>query len=124
MNKLTAKQLLNINAKITNQKPLLFESEKELLDSITRAPYQQDKHLYYIYKTVSAKAAKLGCEIVKKKPFKNENEMTAIIAILTMMEVNGTKLYGYKDDLESLRSYLRSDQVDKVEEWLDSHKVY
>ena len=63
MNKITPKQLHSINIRITKNASPLAESRKETLDLVVGAPYEQNENLYYKYKTLSAKAAKFGCEI-------------------------------------------------------------
>lgn len=123
MNKIAATQLHNINAYISgDQKPL---SGKMLnnLNSVTAAPFQLDDSGYYIYKTLAAKAAKLGCEIVKIKPFETDNEMTAVVAALTMLEINGSMPVQYEDDIDGLYHCFSENNIEQAEQWIKNHVV-
>lgn len=123
MNKIAATQLHNINAYISgNNKPL---SDKLLnrLNNVTAAPFQLDDNFYYIYKTLAAKAAKLGCEIVKVKPFETDNELTAVVAALTMLEINGSMPVHYKNDIDGLFRCLSENNIAQAEQWIKNHVV-
>ena len=74
MNKIAATQLYAINAYITNNMEPLSDRMLNRLNSVSAAPFRQDDSFYYIYKTLAAKAAKLGCKISDKNPFDTANE--------------------------------------------------
>ena len=76
---------------------------------------------YYIYRSLSAKAAKLGCEIIKRKPFKQKNDLTAPVSALTMLKINGVKLTDYQNDIGKLLACFAADDLSGAEKWLESH---
>ncbi|MEE0874795.1 MAG: hypothetical protein UIH27_15180 [Ruminococcus sp.] len=123
MNKIVTRQLYNINVGITANKNPLSEYKWNILKNVAAAPYEQDEHFYYVYKSIAAKAAKLGCELIRKKPFESENELTAVVATLTMLEINGIKLANYRNDIDSLKQYLSDNNVDEAEKWINRHIV-
>lgn len=123
MNKIVARQLQGINAQITGAEPQLSEEQWNALEEVAAAPFELNESLYYIHKTIFAKAAKLGCEIVRRKPFESENELTALVSSLTMLEINGVRLASYKQDLDGLRECFDSNNIAGAEQWLEQHRA-
>ena len=123
MNKLTAKQLLMINQKLTGDNAEIPPDVQSLLETIASAPYEQNERALYIYRDIIAKAAKLGCVLLQKRPFKHKNSQTAILSILTFLELNGIKLIGYENDLSELMAQLDSDDIEQVCQWINAHKA-
>jgi prophage maintenance system killer protein len=124
MNKLTAKQLMMINQKLTGNN--LDESSKEMmekLEKISRMPYEQDERFFYKYKNTVAKASKLGCSIASIKPFPEKNNGTAILALLSLLELNRVKMVNYENDLKKLVNYMEADDDEKVCHWIENYKA-
>lgn len=65
--------------------------DEGLLDSSLNAPFQTFDG-EYIYKTVKAKAAKLGYFLIKNHPFIDGNKRTGILVMLTFLEMNGFEI--------------------------------
>lgn len=123
MNKLTAKQLQMFNKKIVapgneKNKPVL---SMDVLEKIAAIPYEQDEAFFYIYRDTIEKAAILGCSIQKMKPFKEGNSETAILAMLTLLDVNGYEIIDYEKDIATLFEALEDYEV--LCEWLKGHTV-
>ena len=123
MNKIVTRQLFIINSQIIGESSPLSDESWKALKQVAQAPYEQNENFYYIYKSLSAKAAKLGCEIVRLKPFDKENELTALVASLTMLEINGLRIIDYKKDLDELLRYFSDNDVVKAEEWFEAHRA-
>ena len=122
MNRITAKQLVRLNETVIGKNELKISDEQmEKLKRIEQAPYIMDKELFYIYKTTIEKSAKLGCEIFKEKPFEEENGLTAILAILTLLDLNGMKLVNYQDDFKELANGIKNNDIKAVTTWIRSH---
>ena len=100
MNKITAKQLIKTNGIVTSRSEIpITEDRLKIINEIIESPYVQDEKFFYIYKTTIEKAAKLGCEIYRRKPFDEGNGKTAVLAILTLLDINGFILKDYKNDM-------------------------
>jgi prophage maintenance system killer protein len=79
--------------------------------------------LLYEFRTVIEKAAKLGNLIVLRKPFVNANQETAVLALLTLLDINGYKMVNYKKDIEELCGYLEEKNIDNTCKWINAHLV-
>ena len=124
MNKLTPEQLVLLNRKIiaddeANIPQVKFDDLKE----ITEIPYQKNEELFYIYRTAIEKAAKLGNLIVLRKPFVKANQETAVLALLTLLDINGYKMVNYSKDIEELCRYLEEAKIDNTCKWINAHLV-
>lgn len=120
MNSISAKQLIMINS-IATGRPSNYELSKkkmDLLKIIAAAPFSKEKEwdsvnrieyetCFYEYRTVIEKAAKLGYDIYQIKPFDSKNNKTAILALLTFLDVNNFNLEDYSDDLDELAEFLQ-----------------
>lgn len=123
MNKIVTKQLLMINSQITGNSENISEQKRKALNSAAAAPYELNENYYYIHRTLAAKAAKLGCELTKLQPFKDQNELTALVASLTMLEINGYRLIDYKEDIGELKALFKSNDISGAERWLTAHTI-
>ncbi len=122
MYKLTPNQLLLLNRKITDMEAQTISPNRfELLKEISETPYRQNKEDSFIYKGPAEKAAKLGNEIALKKPFERSNRDTAVLALLTLLELNGVKLKDYRDDLGELYDNIEDQALEKTYKWICSH---
>lgn len=122
MNKLTAKQLLMINQKLSDNYYGASEELMKRLEEISGMPYVQDEKFFCIYKNTVAKASKLGCSIAQIRPFAGKNTQTAVLALLALLELNGEKISGYESDMPGLVSLLNSGNVQGTEEWIKRYK--
>lgn len=123
MNKLTAKQLWRINQKLTGEDAKASDERLKRLEEICKIPYEQDERFFYLYKNTEAKAAKLGCSIARIKPFEKKNCQTAILSLLSLLELNKIKLCDYEEDLIGLASLLETGDVEKTSSWIEEHKI-
>lgn len=124
MNKLTPEQLVLLNRKIiaddeTSIPQVNFDDLKE----IAEIPYQKNKELLYVFRTVKEKAAKLGNLIALRKPFSQANEETAVLALLTLLDINGYKMVNYSKDIDELCGYLEEKDIDNTCTWINAHLV-
>ncbi len=85
MNKLLVNQISGINTLLTGVDEPLTKRQRQILNEVAAAPYEQNESYYYIFRSLSAKAAKLGCEIIKRKPFKQKNDLTAPVSAPLMI---------------------------------------
>ena len=122
MNKLVVNQISGINTLLPGVEEPLPKRQRQILNEVAAAPYEQNESFYYIYRSLSAKAAKLGCEIIKRKPFKQKNDLTALVSALTMLKINGVRLTDYQKDIGKLLDCFAADDLKGAEKWMDSHK--
>jgi death-on-curing protein len=102
MNRLTKAQIINMHRLIIQE---IGGSEgvkdEDLLDSALNAPFQtfdgED-----LYKTIQAKAAKLGFFLINNHPFIDGNKRIGILAMLTFLEINGIEIKCTDDELINL----------------------
>lgn len=122
MNKITAKQLVRINGTVTARKKVpVTEEQMKKIEDVANSPYVQDEKFFFIYKTTIEKASKLGCEIFKIKPFDKGNRDTALLALLTLLDVNGFKLKDYQNDLIELNEYVKKYDLTATNSWIMNH---
>ena len=102
MNRLTKAQIINMH-KLLIQETGGREGikDEDLLDSALNAPFQtfdgED-----LYKTIQAKAAKLGFFLINNHPFIDGNKRIGILAMLTFLETNGIEITCTDDELINL----------------------
>lgn len=77
--------------------------DENLLDSAVNAPFQTFAG-EYVYKSLEAKAARLGYSLIKNHPFADGNKRIGMLAMLVFLEMNGIELtctdqdiIGFKD---------------------------
>ena len=122
MNKLTPEQLVLLNRKIiADDEASIPQVKIDDLKEITEIPYQKNEELFYLYRTAIEKAAKLGNLIVLRKPFSQANEETAVLALLTLLDINGYKMVNYSKDIEELCRYLEETKIDNTCKWINAH---
>jgi len=75
--------------------------DEGLLDSALNLPFQsfdgQD-----IYKTIQAKAARLGFSLINNHPFVDGNKRTGILAMLVFLEMNSIEILCTDEELIEL----------------------
>lgn len=122
MNKLTPEQLVLLNRKIVSSDDAA-NSQVNLneLQEITDIPYQKDDELFYVYKSTVEKSAKLGSIIAIRKPFAKANLETAVLALLTLLDINGYKMANYSKDVEELCGYLEEKNIKNTCKWINEH---
>ncbi|HHV82753.1 type II toxin-antitoxin system death-on-curing family toxin [Tepidanaerobacter syntrophicus] len=102
MNRLTKAQIINMH-RLLIQETGGSEGikDEDLLDSALNAPFQtfdgED-----LYKTIQAKAAKLGFFLINNHPFIDGNKRIGILAMLTFLEINGIEIKCTDDELINL----------------------
>lgn len=138
MNTVSAKQLIQINSIVTG-KPSRYDLPKDkmkLLKEIAAAPFEKEKEwdsvnqkeyetCFYEYRTVIEKAAKLGCDIYQLHPFESGNNKTAVLALLTLLDVNSFNLEDYFDDLDELVTSLQNPESGVLDtaSWIKNHML-
>ena len=125
MNKLTPKQLILLNQKIVEDDAAVVTDEgMAMLEEIAEIPYEKNEELFYICKDAVEKAAVLGILIAERKPFSEANKETAVLALLTLLEINECKLKNYskKEDIEELCECLIHAEREAVCGWINAHK--
>jgi prophage maintenance system killer protein len=121
MNKLTAKQLLRMNQKLTNE----VDETPEMLnriEEILHLPYQQDENAVYIYKDMIDKASVLGSSIARLRPFEKKNSQTAVIAMLTLLELNDIMMKNYENSIMELVEYLMEGDLLQSSQWVKRYQ--
>jgi len=89
MKRLTQTQILNMHSLLIKQTGGIDGLRDEgLLDSALNAPFLsfdgED-----IYKTIQAKAARLGFSLIKNHPFIDGNKRIGILSMVVFLEING-----------------------------------
>ncbi len=76
-----------------------------------------------LYATVFAKAAALMRGIISDHPFADGNKRTAILAGLTLLEVNGYNFTAQRGELENftVRAAIDHLDIDAIADWLKRH---
>ena len=76
-----------------------------------------------LYATVFAKAAALIRGIIGDHPFTDGNKRTAMLAGLTLLEVNGYNFIAQRGELENFAVRVATDHldIDAIADWLERH---
>ena len=76
-----------------------------------------------LYATVFAKAAALIRGIIGDHPFTDGNKRTAMLAGLTLLEVNGYNFIAQRGELENFAVRVVTDHldIDVIADWLERH---
>jgi len=124
MNKIVGEQLYHLHCKVSaspvkDPTPMLIET----LDRICAVPYELDEELFYVYKGVVEKAAGLACEIARVEPFPSDNQALAMLAMLTLLELNGQGVTHYRDDLWDLKERIAACDYTQCCQWIVDHSV-
>lgn len=96
--------------------------DENLLDSAVNAPFQTFGG-EYVYKTLEAKAARLGYSLVKNHPFVDGNKRIGILAMLVFLEINGIELTCSDQDIIETGLKLAAGEMDDKQllEWILRH---
>ncbi len=96
--------------------------DEGLLDSALNAPFQtfdgED-----VYKTIQAKAAKLGFSLINNHPFIDGNKIIGTLAMLVFLEINGIEINCTDDELIKLGLGLADGSVNNMNllGWIIDH---
>ncbi len=122
MNKLTVNQLLHLNRKVLGDDTVCFDAVRVgVVTDIAEWPYRRNEKGLYVYKSTVEKAAALGCAIATRRPFERGNSETAVLAALTLLEVNKSKLRPYAADLALFTRCLWDGDYEGGCAWLRAH---
>ncbi len=122
MNKLTAEQLILLNKKITEDHMYMPSEEcMNMIKEISDLPFNKERMFLFKYRDAIDRAVALGGEIIRQKPFARENNKTALLAFMTMLELNGYQLVDTSADLEELYRMLKEQNTAKCREWISYH---
>ena len=96
--------------------------DEVLLESALNAPFQTFDG-EYIYRTIKAKAAKLGYFLVKNHPFIDGNKRIGILVMITFLEINGVEVTCTDEELITLGLGLADGTIDDEDllNWIIDH---
>lgn len=96
--------------------------DETLLDSAVNAPFQTFGG-EYLYKSLEAKAARLGYSLIKNHPFVDGNKRIGMLAMMVFLELNGVSLTCTDRDIVETGLRLASGEMDDKEflEWILQH---
>lgn len=96
--------------------------DEGLLESALNAPFQTFDG-EYIYRTIKAKAAKLGYFLVKNHPFIDGNKRIGILVMITFLEINGVEVTCTDEELITLGLDLADGTIDDEDllNWIIDH---
>lgn len=123
MKRLNKEQVIKIHSMLINQTGGTDGIRDEgLLESALNAPFQTFDG-EYIYKTIKAKAAKLGYFLVKNHPFIDGNKRIGILVMITFLEINGIEITCTDDELIDLGFGLADGTVNDNDllNWIINH---
>lgn len=122
MRYLTRNELLDLHAYVLERYGgLLGIKSQDRLQTVVQTPSQQ---LFgaELYPDLASKAAVLVYLLVKSHPFLDANEMTALLALLRFLELNGATLHPEVAETELTATFLalKRSNLDKesLEQWL------
>ncbi|MCR1900129.1 type II toxin-antitoxin system death-on-curing family toxin [Irregularibacter muris] len=120
---LSKEQVIKIHSMLINQTGGIDGIKDEgLLESALNAPFQTFDG-EYIYKTIKAKAAKLGYFLIKNHPFIDGNKRIGILVMMTFLEINGIEIDCTDEELIILGLGLADGSINDMEllNWIISH---
>ncbi|MBC8591161.1 type II toxin-antitoxin system death-on-curing family toxin [Wansuia hejianensis] len=123
MKRLSKEQVIKIHSMLISQTGGSDGIRDEgLLDSALNAPFQTFDG-DYIYRTIKAKAAKLGYFLVKNHPFIDGNKRIGILVMITFLEINGVKVDCTDEELITLGLGLADGSIDgeNLLNWIIDH---
>lgn len=96
--------------------------DENLLDSAVNAPFQTYGG-EYLYKSLEAKAARLGYSIIKNHPFADGNKRIGMLAMMVFLELNGAGLTCTDQDIVETGLRIAAGEMDDKEllEWILRH---
>lgn len=123
MKRLSKQQVIKIHSMLINQTGGIDGIKDEgLLESALNEPFQTLDGAC-IYKTIKAKAAKLGYFLIKNHPFIDGNKRIGILVMMTFLEVNGIEIDCTDEELIILGLGLADGSINDIEllNWIISH---
>ena len=123
MIKLTQKQILMLHSELTSATGGTDGvRDLGLLSSALNAPFETFDG-EYIYRTIKAKAAKLGYFLVKNHPFIDGNKRIGILVMITFLEINGVEVTCTDEELITLGLDLADGTIDDEDllNWIIDH---
>ena len=123
MKRISKEQVIKIHSMLVNQTGGSDGIRDEgLLESALNAPFQTFDG-EYIYKTIKAKAAKLGYFLIKNHPFIDGNKRIGILVMMTFLEVNGVEVTCTDKELITLGLGLADGSIDdkNLLNWIIDH---
>ncbi len=96
--------------------------DENLLDSAVNAPFQTYGG-EYLYKSLEAKAARLGYFLIKNHPFVDGNKRIGMLAMMVFLELNGAGLNCTDQDIVETGLKIAAGEMDDKEllEWILRH---
>lgn len=123
MKRLSKEQVIKVHSMLIDQTGGTNGIRDErLLESALNAPFQTFDG-EYIYKTIKARAAKLGYFLVKNHPFIDGNKRIGILMMITFLEINGVEVASTDEELIDLGLGLADGTVNDNDllNWIVSH---
>jgi death-on-curing protein len=123
MKRLTQTQILNMHSLLIKQTGGIDGLRDEgLLDSALNAPFLSfdGKDLY---KTIQAKAARLGFSLIKNHPFIDGNKRIGILSMVVFLEINGVDISCTDEELIDIGLSLADGVMDTTAllKWVIEH---
>ena len=121
--KLTKSQIIDMNKELMQYGGKFQAINDDILSNIVESPFQTYDN-NQLYKTISKKAAKLCCSIIKYHPFTDGNKRTGIHVMLVFLQLNNIRVSYSNDDLILLALSIANNKidVDDIDEWINKHK--
>ena len=96
--------------------------DENLLDSAVNAPFQTFGG-EYLYKTLEAKAARLGYSLIKNHSFVDGNKRIGMLSMMVFLELNGAGLTCSDQDIIETGLKLATGEMDDKQllEWILRH---
>lgn len=96
--------------------------DENLLDSAVNAPFQTFGG-EYLYKTLEAKAARLGYSLIQNHSFVDGNKRIGMLAMMVFLELNGAGLTCSDQDIIETGLKLATGEMDDKQllEWILRH---
>lgn len=123
MKRLTKFQVIQIHSMLVQETGGIDGIRDDgLLDSALNSPFQsfdgED-----IYKTIQAKAARLGFSLVNNHAFVDGNKRIGLLVMMTFLEMNGIILECSNEELIELGLGLASNKLDDKDllDWIIKH---
>jgi len=123
MNKLTDKHISLINKQIANSENQSFIQVKEkTLEMIVNQVYETEPDSgAFIYGGIIDKAVAYGVLIAGQRPFSEFNIKTAIVTIITFLNMNNEVLEISDEDIINLSNLLKKPESIEIYDWIASH---
>jgi len=102
--------------------PVAMKDEGLLTSAIEEKFETVDGH--ELYPTIEEKAAKLGHSIIVNHAYFDGNMRLGMLAMLTLLEVNGIKLSCSNDDIAKAGKAVKAGKMsyEQLRKWIEKHK--